>query len=75
MKQLLKQQKGLVGLSLTGAAGSLALSGLGGTIAGNAQAGLANASSFAPAIGTIAGAAGLMRSVDGLSQVLKKRRR
>jgi len=59
---------------MIGAAGSMALGGIGGTVATSGQAGIAAATSFMPSIGTMAGVGMLTRAVQSIEPKKRKRR-
>jgi len=73
-KKLRKRTVGLFGATLLVAGGSLALGGIGNTVALRGQRGLQNAFAFAPVVGTLAGATALIRQVQrtGKKRVKKK---
>jgi hypothetical protein len=66
---------GMVGTGVMMGGGAMALGGMGGVPAGNAAQGIANASSFMPAMGTIGGAGMVMGSLKGLQGTMRTRRR
>ena len=56
----------IVGASLFGAVGSMALGAVGGNVAQHGQQGISNATRFLPAAGTFVGAGMLMNAVKNL---------
>ncbi len=78
MKKARKVGMGILGSGMMLGGGSLALSGIGGTAAGNAGLGLVNMSKALPVAGSIGGAGMVMSSMKGLGNIMKsgmKRRR
>ena len=74
MKKYKKQVKDIAGASMLGAGSSIALGAVGGGVAAHGQAGLLGATRVMPAVGTMVGAGMLMRSVNQLGKVAKRKR-
>ena len=70
VKKLKKDIKNIAGVSLLGGAAGIGISALGG----NATP-ISNATRFLPAIGTVAGAGAMIRTVDKFGKVTMKRRK
>lgn len=75
MKKASKQVMGLVGTSMIGAGGSMALGSIGGDVAINGQKGLSNMSKMMPAMGSVVGAGMIVRGTDSLWRTSRRKRR
>lgn len=73
MKKLKKNVMGIVGTSMLGAAGSMALGSIGGTAATSGQKGIASATSFLPVMGTMAGVSSVLGSLPKTKHKKKKK--
>lgn len=74
MKRTRKAVISMVGSGLMLGGGASALQGFGGAVGTNAAKGLANASSFLPAAGSIGGAGMVLGSMGGLRKIMRRKR-
>ena len=74
-KKSKKQIMGMVGTSMIGAGGSLALGGIGGSAAIHGQQGISNATKFMGITGTMIGTGMVMDSLKKLSPKKKKKKK
>ena len=74
MKKTRKVIGGILGTGVMAGGGAMALSGMGGAVAGNAATGLANMSTALPTVGTIGGMGMVMGSMNQVRKIVKRRR-
>lgn len=77
MKKVKRQIKNIIGTSMIGAAGSVALGSIGGTVAAHGQLGISRAAGFMGPIGSMAGVGAVMESIKQVdfNKKRKKNRR
>lgn len=67
--------KGVVGTTMMGAGGSMALGAIGGVSAVHGQKGIAKATKFMPAMGSVYGVGMVVRATDKIYKHTKKNRK